>query len=81
MNSIWAFSTWAAFFDMGGHGLYVWSSYGLFALLSIVLVAVTYMQFNRWKKQELRRLQRTRLQNSYQQKDVESSCIQNGRKS
>ena len=70
MDSIWAFNSWADFFAMGGHGLYVWSSYGAFAILLILLVIATYMQFNSWKKSELRRLERSRVQDLHRQKEV-----------
>jgi heme exporter protein CcmD len=70
MDSIWAFNSWAAFFEMGGHSFYVWSSYGAFAVLLLLLIIVTYMQFNSWKKSEIRRLERTQLQNLHRQKEV-----------
>ena len=70
MDTIWAFDSWTEFFAMGGHAFYVWSSYGAFAVLLILLVGATYMQFKSWKKSELRRLERTRLQNLHQQKEV-----------
>ena len=30
------FDSVADFFNMGGHGLYVWSSYGIFALVFVI---------------------------------------------
>ena len=63
----WAFDSWSEFFAMGKHGFYVWSSYGVFFGLLILLVLVSYGQFKSWQKTELKRLQRLKLQKEHEQ--------------
>ncbi|HBC57819.1 MAG TPA: heme exporter protein CcmD [Gammaproteobacteria bacterium] len=48
-----SFSSWSAFLDMGGYGLYVWGSYG-FALASIVWVFLAIWWQHRRQLDQLR---------------------------
>lgn len=52
------FSSISDFLSMGGYGLYVWSSYGIFSLM--VVLSLMLPRFARKKiiKQQLARLQR-----------------------
>lgn len=65
MSSFWAFDSWAAFFAMGGHGFYVWASYGVSFTLVILLVSLSRFQFNAWRNRETRRLQQLQKQAQY----------------
>lgn len=38
------------FFDMGGHGVYIWPCYGLAALLMITLLATSLKSLSKSKK-------------------------------
>lgn len=62
MNSIWAFETWSDFFQMGHHGFYVWSAYGISFGLVAALVVVSWAQSRRWQLQAQRQLSRQKLQ-------------------
>lgn len=49
------FSSWAAFFAMGGHAPYVWASYGLMAFSLAALIMASRVSQQRWLKQQRRR--------------------------
>lgn len=55
-----AFDSWDAFIAMGGHGFYVWTSYGLMLAGLAGLVLVSRQGQRRWlqaQRQALRRQQ------------------------
>lgn len=54
-----SFSSWQAFFHMGGYGLYVWAAYGLtLVILSALLIAP--VRRHRRLRQDLQRRARLR---------------------
>lgn len=55
MDFILQFSSWAEFFAMGKHGLYVWSSYGLSLVLLFLCLLVPWLKLKRTRK-HLKRL-------------------------
>ncbi len=56
------------FFSMGGHGFYIWASYGMTALFMIVEVLVVVLS-NRAVRQRLTRMVRAEARTSHRQKD------------
>ncbi|MDM7946897.1 heme exporter protein CcmD [Oceanibaculum nanhaiense] len=46
----------SSYFAMGGHGIYVWSSYAVTAVVLVVLLAATLAGLRR-RESELRRLE------------------------
>lgn len=69
MSSLWVFDSWAEFFAMGGHGFYVWASYGVCLSMVIALVGLSRLQFTFWRNRELRRLERLQKQASYDKQE------------
>lgn len=53
-----AFDSLHDFFAMGGHGLYVWLSYGLVFTGLLLLIAQTRMGQRRWLRDQRRQLSR-----------------------
>ena len=67
-----AFETFSDFLQMGRHGLYVWSAYGLTALTLISVIFVSKWRFKQWKHQAQRqqaRENRHQAQQKARQKD------------
>ncbi|MBU2707091.1 heme exporter protein CcmD [Zooshikella marina] len=52
------FESWADFWAMGKHGLYVWSCYGIAAVVMIYNIWVPLAQQKRFKQRYLRQLRR-----------------------
>ncbi len=52
------FSSWAELINMQGHGVYVWSSYGLFFVAFASLIGFSVYQHRRWLAQQRRQLKR-----------------------
>lgn len=52
------FESWAELISMQGHGVYVWSAYGLFFLAFAVLILVSASHHKRWLRQQRRLLKR-----------------------
>lgn len=48
-----AFSSWAEFLAMGGHGLYVWLAYGSSLLITLLLLVMPIIK-HRQMKQNIR---------------------------
>ena len=44
------FESWAAFWNMGGYGFYVWLSFGLTCVFMVGLVVQTRLQANALRK-------------------------------
>lgn len=42
------FDSWTALVDMGGHGPFVWTAYGLFLLVFALLLGVSWQRHRRW---------------------------------
>lgn len=61
------FDSMNAFFEMDGHGVYVWSAYGIFFAMLAVLIGASYWQFSSWRKSQKEALRRAHLQASHQQ--------------
>jgi len=57
-------------FDMGGYGQYVWSSYGICAVVLGVLVAGSIMGRNR-KRRELETMEGSRRRRRNRQQDTQ----------
>ena len=53
-----AFESWSDFWEMGKHGLYVWSTYGISMLLLIGLLVTTRLHRKQVRKQLKKRIQR-----------------------
>lgn len=56
------FASWAEFFAMGGHGLYVWLAYGLFWGSLGLLTWHSVQAPKRWRRQQQMLLKRQRHQ-------------------
>jgi len=54
------FNSFAEFLAMGRHGLYVWLSYGITAVIVAVNVALPVIQRRRFIKEQQQRLRRAR---------------------
>jgi len=54
------FSSWADFFAMGGHGLYVWLAYGVFFGALGVLTWRSVQAPKRWRREQQLLLKRQR---------------------
>jgi heme exporter protein D len=52
------FDSWAALITMQGHGVYVWSAYGLFFLAFALLILFSASHHKRWLRQQRRLLKR-----------------------
>jgi len=52
------FNSFAEFIAMGGHGLYVWLSYGLTAIVIVWNIVQPIMRRRRLLKEQARRLRR-----------------------
>lgn len=52
------FDSFADFFAMGGHGLYVWTSYGLMSAGLALLILSTLRGQRRWLHEQRRLLER-----------------------
>lgn len=52
------FDSWLAFFNMGGHGLYVWLSFGISLLVLILNVASPLFQFKSTVRSLAKKFQR-----------------------
>lgn len=65
------FQSWSDFFAMGGHGFYVWLSYGI-SMLAILLLAVQSYREKQGIFAEVRRelAREQRLKTTQQNKDV-----------
>ena len=62
-----AFESFAEFLQMGRHGIYVWSAYGLTIFTLVAVVGVSKWRFSRWKHKMLRQIAReTRQQEKLQ---------------
>ena len=53
-----SFASFSDFLDMGHHGLYVWSAYGICLLVLAVNVASPVLARRRYLQEEARRLRR-----------------------
>ena len=53
-----SFSSFSEFLAMGGHGLYVWLSYGLGVAVILINLVVPWLQRNRLLAEQKRRLRR-----------------------
>jgi heme exporter protein D len=53
-----AFESWSDFWEMGKHGLYVWSTYGISMLLLVGLLVTTRLHRRQLCKQLKKRIQR-----------------------
>lgn len=51
-------TAWLTWFDMAGHGFYVWSSYGITALSLLLLIMGSRWHHRRWLRVQQRRGQR-----------------------
>lgn len=58
------FSSWADFLAMGGHGLYVWLSYGIFFATLGVLTWRSVRAPRRWRREQQLLLKRQRQNRS-----------------
>lgn len=56
------FTSFAAFFAMGTHGAYVWSSFGISLAVLALNVALPLLARRRYLQDEARRLRREKLQ-------------------
>jgi len=52
------FDSWAELIAMEGHGVYVWSAYGLFFLAFTLLIVFSASHHKRWLSQQRRLLKR-----------------------
>lgn len=52
------FDSFAAFIDMGGHGLYVWLAYSIALVVVVYNVASPIMRKNQFVAEQRRRLRR-----------------------
>jgi heme exporter protein D len=52
------FDSWAELITMDGHGVYVWSAYGLFFLVFTLLIVLSASHHKRWLSQQRRLLKR-----------------------
>jgi len=52
------FENWSEFFQMGRHGLYVWSAYGISIFTIVAVVFMSRYRFARWKNKMLRQAAR-----------------------
>ena len=62
-----AFDSWAAFFQMGRHGLYVWSAYGLSILVIVGVVVMSLWRFRLWKQKIQRQIARQQRHDQLEQ--------------
>ncbi|TRX74411.1 heme exporter protein CcmD [Pseudomonas mangiferae] len=53
-----SFSTFAEFLAMGHHGLYVWSAYGITAVVLVLNAVLPVLARRRYLQDEARRLRR-----------------------
>ena len=53
-----SFDSFADFLAMGRHGLFVWSAYGLFALVLLINIALPVLSRRRYLQEQARRLRR-----------------------
>ncbi|WP_024647429.1 heme exporter protein CcmD [Pseudomonas syringae] len=53
-----SFESFSDFIAMGRHGLFVWSAYGLCALVLLINVALPVLARRRYLKQQAQRLKR-----------------------
>ena len=53
-----SFESFADLLAMGRHGLFVWSAYGLFALVLLINVALPLLSRRRYLQEQARRLRR-----------------------
>ena len=53
-----SFSSFSEFLAMGGHGLYVWLSYGLGVAVILMNLVLPWLQRNRLLAEQKRRLRR-----------------------
>lgn len=53
-----SFSSFSEFLAMGGHGLYVWLSYGLGVAVILINLVLPWLQRNRLLAEQKRRLRR-----------------------
>lgn len=53
-----SFSSFSEFLAMGGHGLYVWLSYGLGVAVILINLVLPWLQRNRLLSEQKRRLRR-----------------------
>ena len=54
------FNSFAEFLAMGRHGLYVWLSYGITAVIVVINVILPMMQRRRFLKEQRQRMRRER---------------------
>jgi heme exporter protein D len=52
------FSNWAELIYMQGHGVFVWSAYGIFILSFVIFIWVAAQQHRRWLTQQQRQIKR-----------------------
>lgn len=52
------FESWAELIYMQGHGVYVWSAYGLFFIAFALLILFSASHHKRWLRQQRRLLKR-----------------------
>jgi len=57
-----AFNSWAEFWAMGTHGIYVWSCYGLTFTVIALLVLHTRQQRQRFFRAQIQQLKREQQQ-------------------
>lgn len=59
-----AFDNWSAFFAMGGHGFYVWTSYAVMIVGLAGLVLLSRRSQRRWLQQQRQALRRQQARQS-----------------
>lgn len=67
------FNSFAEFLAMGRHGLYVWLSYGITAVIILINVILPLMQRRRLLKEQRQRLRRERRDQTGEKKHASST--------
>lgn len=57
------FDSWAAFWDMGGYGVFVWSCYAI-TFITLAALAIYTVRYHRRMQDELGRLERLQQRES-----------------
>lgn len=71
-----AFDSFTDFLAMGGHGFYVWLSYGVMAIGVLTLVVSSRRSQQRWIHQQQRQWQRLQAQKKAQQQQQQQAVHQ-----
>lgn len=73
---MWHFESVSAFLDMGGHGLFVWSAYGITIAIMLWLLLAPVARSRTLTRQIHRHQQRAHSQNVSEHTTAEQSQIQ-----